>query len=133
MTEILGKTLREEEENEPLFRFIEQSVVYLDEAETGFENFHIQFLLQLAAFLGFGIENLEDLEGELKNHHFPHTADNTELIATEHLLLHNYGVSVSLDRTRRVFILEKLLFFYKIHMDSFGEIRSLEVLKEVMN
>jgi DNA repair protein RecO (recombination protein O) len=132
VTEILGKTLREEETNEPLFRFIEQSVLYLDHADSGFENFHIQFLIQLASYLGFGIENLQDLEGELKNNHFPQTADASELKATEQLLLHDYGAQVSLDRTRRILILEKLLFFYKIHMDSLGEIKSLEVLKEVM-
>ena len=132
VTEILGKTLREEETNEPLFHFIEQSVLYLDEADTGYENFHIQFLLQLASFLGFGIENLHDLESELKNHHYPQIADNLELKATEQLLLHDYGIQISLDRKRRLSILEKVLFFYKIHMEALGEIRSLEVLSEVL-
>jgi DNA repair protein RecO (recombination protein O) len=33
---------------------------------------------------------------------------------------------------RRISILEKLLFFYKIHMDALGEIRSLDVLREVL-
>jgi DNA repair protein RecO (recombination protein O) len=132
MTEILGKTLREEEANEPLFRFIEQSVVYLDEAESGFENFHIQFLLQFASYLGFGIENLHDLETEIKTHHFPQVADKTELEATEKLLLSDYGFQVSLDRARRASILEKVLFFFKIHMEGLGEIRSLEILREVL-
>ncbi|HEV7380803.1 MAG TPA: recombination protein O N-terminal domain-containing protein, partial [Dyadobacter sp.] len=39
ITEILVKSLREEEENQPLFYFLEQSVIYLDEADAGFENF----------------------------------------------------------------------------------------------
>jgi len=132
VTEILGKTLREEEANESLFEFIEQSVLYLDDAETGYENFHIQFLLQLASFLGFGIENLKDLENELKNHHYPQIADSIELDATRQLLLHHYGIQLSLDRTRRIAILEKVLFFYKIHMEALGEIRSLEILSEVL-
>lgn len=132
VTEILGKTLKEEEANEPLFQFIEDSVLYLDEAENGFENFHIQFLMQLASYLGFGIENLADLEGELRHHHFPQVADKVELNATEYLLLNHYGIQINLDRVRRISILEKLLFFYKIHIDALGEIRSLEVLKEVL-
>jgi len=132
VTEILGKTLKEEEANEPLFHFIEHSVIYLDQAESGFENFHIQFLLHLASFLGFGIENLHDLEREIKSHHFPQMADKIELSATEQLLLNGYGVQVQLGRTRRVSILEKVLFFYKIHIEGLGEIRSLEVLKEVL-
>ena len=132
VTEILGKTLKEEEANEPLFQFIEDSVLYLDAADAGFENFHIQFLVQLASFLGFGIESLQDLEGELKQHHFPQMADDIELKATKQLLVQNYGAVIPLDRVRRVSILEKLLFFYKIHMDALGEIRSLEILTEVL-
>lgn len=132
VTEILGKTLKEEEANEPLFEFIEHSVLYLDEADKGYENFHIQFLLQLASYLGFGIENLHDLEREIKSHHFPQIADAMELNATDLLLQSGYGNPVPLDRTRRISILEKVLFFYKIHIDQLGEIRSLEVLSEVL-
>jgi DNA repair protein RecO (recombination protein O) len=132
MTEMLGKTLREEENNEPLFHFIEQSVMYLDEAETGFENFHIQFLMQLAHYLGFGVETADDLASELKDNHFPDRPDEAEHAATAQLLANGYGLSIRLDRVRRISILEKLLFFYKIHMDALGEIRSLDVLREVL-
>jgi DNA repair protein RecO (recombination protein O) len=132
MTEMLGKTLREEENNEPLFHFIEQSVLYLDEAETAFENFHIQFLMQLAHYLGFGVETADDLESELKDNHFPGQPDATEHAATMQMLENDYGLSIPLDRVRRTSILEKLIFFYKIHMDALGEIRSLDVLREVL-
>ncbi|MCE6990642.1 DNA repair protein RecO [Dyadobacter sp. CY323] len=132
ITEILGKTLKEEEQNEALFRFIETSILYLDDAERDFENFHIQFLAQLAHYLGFGVENAEDFENELKNSNYPQLPDVIEHQATEQLLRHNYGIRIALDRARRTRILEKLIFFYKIHMDSLGEIKSLEVLKEVL-
>ena len=132
VTEILGKTLREEETNELLFEFLEHSVLYLDEAERDFENFHIQFLMQFASFLGFGIEAVDELDRELKSNHYPQIADQIEEDATRQLLMNGYGVIAHLDRQRRVSILEKVLFFYKIHMDSLGEIRSLEVLKEVL-
>ena len=132
MTEMLGKTLREEENNEPLFHFIEQSVMYLDEAEAGFENFHIQFLMQLAHYLGFGVETAEDMEIELKENHFPHQADTQEHSATVKMLENGYGLSIPLDRGRRINILEKLIFFYKIHMDALVEIKSLDVLREVL-
>lgn len=132
VTEILGKTLREEETNEALFEFLEHSVLYLDQAANGFENFHIQFLSELASFLGFGIDTIEDLESELKNNHYSQVADRAEMEATRQLLSTGYGAAIHLDRQRRVSILEKLLFFYKIHMDSLGEIRSLDVLREVL-
>ncbi len=132
VTEILGKTLREEETNEALFEFLEHSVLYLDQAQNGFENFHIQFLAEFASFLGFGIETIEDLESELRNNHYPQVTDRPEMEATRLLLSTGYGTAIPLDRQRRVSILEKLLFFYKIHMDSLGEIRSLDILREVL-
>ncbi|MEO6282723.1 MAG: DNA repair protein RecO [Dyadobacter sp.] len=132
ITEILGKTLREEESNELLFRFIEESILYLDDAEANFENFHIQFLMQLASYLGFGIETVDDLERELKSNHYPQLPDFVEHQNIEQLLFSDYGLSIPLDRTRRIRILEKLIFFYKIHMETLGEIRSMEVLIEVL-
>jgi DNA repair protein RecO (recombination protein O) len=132
VTEMLAKTLHEEESNEELFAFLAHSITYLDEAKEGYENFHIQFLMQYAMFLGFGIESMEDLDRELNHHHFPRISDETEIRAAEVLLRGNYGIPVRLDRQRRVAILEKVLFFYHAHMTSLGTIRSLEVLKEIM-
>jgi DNA repair protein RecO (recombination protein O) len=132
LTEILGKTLREEENNSYLFQFLTGSILFLDEAESGFENFHIQFLLQYAAYLGFGAETIEDLETELRHLNYPHQADDVEKAAMRLLLDQPYGANVPLDRARRVRILEKLIYFYKIHLDGLGEIKSLEVLREVL-
>ena len=132
VTEMLGKTLKEEESNALLFQFIEESVTFLDLADDTFEIFHIQFLMQLASYLGFGIETIEDLESELKANHYPHLPDDTERFATNQMLHNGYGIHVPLDRRRRIIILEKLIFFYKIHMDGLGEIKSLEVLQEVL-
>ncbi|TLV00165.1 DNA repair protein RecO [Dyadobacter luticola] len=132
VTEILGKTLKEEESNVLLFQFLEHSILFLDDAQADFENFHIQFLLQLANFLGFGIETMDDLERELKDNHYSQMPDKIEQDATAHLLYSDYGTHISLDRTRRIRILEKVIFFYKIHMDTLGEVRSLEVLGEVL-
>lgn len=132
VTEILGKTLREEENNEVLFQFLEESILYLDEAERGYENFHIQFLLQMAFFLGFGFESVKDLEDELAANLYPHRPDEDQRKAIMTLLVAPYGTSVPLDRPSRASLLEMIVFFYKIHMDTLGEVRSLEVLREVL-
>ena len=132
VTEILGKTLKEEESNEPLFQFLHEAILYLDNAEAHFENFHIHFLSQLASYLGFGTETVEDLENELKGNNYPQTADMVEQEAVRQLLTSGFGSVIALDRSRRLRILEKLVFFYKIHMDGLGEIKSMEVLKEIL-
>ncbi|MFC0185163.1 DNA repair protein RecO [Pseudarcicella hirudinis] len=53
ITEILGKCMKEETGNISLFRFLLNSILWLDAAEDDFENFHLQFLIKLASFLGF--------------------------------------------------------------------------------
>jgi DNA repair protein RecO (recombination protein O) len=133
LTEILSKCLREEEENVPLFNFLEEAITYLDNAESGYENFHLHSLVQLAFYLGFGLETTDDLRNELRENHYPTFPDAIQNTALQIWLSAPFGVPVALDRPRRLSLLNMLLFFYKIHQDSLGEIRSLEVLHEVLN
>ena len=52
LSEMLKNIIREEEPNEDLYRFLENSFNWLDENEE-VANFHIYFLLQLSIYLGF--------------------------------------------------------------------------------
>src|SRR5690606_32848130 len=61
ITEILNKCLKEEEENSPLFNFIINSLLVLDQLEQNFESFHIQFMCKLSAYLGFSILSAEEV------------------------------------------------------------------------
>ena len=47
LAEIVSLTVKEEESSPALFNFLYQSIVALDEKESGFEDFHLVFLLQL--------------------------------------------------------------------------------------
>ena len=132
ITEILGRGLREEESNPPLFQFIEDSVIYLDDATTGLENFHIYFLLQLARYLGFGVENAQDLHDELLNNRYPNGLDQHEAAIIEELMTPGIATNIKIRKGERAALLEKLVFFYKIHLDSLGEIKSMDVLREVL-
>ncbi|TDB69187.1 DNA repair protein RecO [Arundinibacter roseus] len=133
LTELLTKCLREEEENLPLFDFLQRAIVYLDEAESGFENFHLHVLTQLAFYLGFGLETTADFSNELRSNHYPQSPDASQNLALHSWLTAPFGVVVALDRPRRISLLNMLLFFYKIHLDSLGEIKSLDVLHEVLS
>ena len=133
LTEILSKSLREEEENLPLFEFLEEAIGYLDNAEGGYENFHIHTLVQLAFYLGFGLETATDLSNELRENHYPASPDAIQRTAVQIWLSAPFGVPVVLDKTRRLSLLNMLLYLYKIHLDSLGDIKSLDVLHEVLN
>lgn len=132
VTEFLVKTLQEEEANGELFNFLEDTILFLDGAESGFENLHLQFLLQQASFLGFGLESAMDLSDQLKENHYPRLPDATQNRALQTFLESPYGTPVVLDYEQRRNLLNCIVFFYKIHLDTIGEVRSLEVLQEVL-
>jgi DNA repair protein RecO (recombination protein O) len=132
VTEFLVKTLQEEEANDELFRFLEETILFLDGAESGFENLHLHFLARQASFLGFGLESALDLTVQLKENHYPRFPDANQNQALQTFLESPYGTPVVLDNERRRSLLNCIIFFYKIHLDTIGEVRSMEVLQEVL-
>jgi DNA repair protein RecO (recombination protein O) len=132
ITELLVKILQEEQKDEPLFEFLTESVQYLEEAETQFENFHLRFLIKFASFLGFGADHVAEIEDQLTANKYPHVFDATTREALQVFVLAPYDYPHALDRARRNQLLDTLLFFYKIHLEGLGEIKSLEVLRELM-
>jgi DNA repair protein RecO (recombination protein O) len=144
LAEILYKCLREEESNKELFNFLYHSLTLLDLSETGINNFHIWFLFKLTRFLGINpsrdnalISNFFDLQSALFVSHEPmhnHFTDKHVTILFSRLFDIDSSSIEKLNYTQneRKLVLEKLLEFYKIHFDNLGEIKSLEVLKEVL-
>lgn len=131
LSEILGKVLKEEEANQPLFDFLEESFQFLDGAKANYENFHIQFLWNLSAFLGFAPGSLPEFIDQLKQAQFSGT-NAIEAQVLQELIMANYGESFSISRTQRREFLAGILHFFRLHMDSFGELKSWEILQEVM-
>lgn len=145
ISEILYKTVREEEPNQPLFDFLFHTILYLDAAEGDIANFHLVFLLQLTRFLGFFPRN--DFSGNhnrfnVLNGYFVTEIDtdihtySDRLSEKLHLLLTlNYESSsqVNMNRTERMELLEMLINFYRLHLHGHLNIQSLQVLKELFD
>ena len=53
LLEVINACVQEETANPELFQFVQESFVLLDEQQQDFQNFHLHFLQQLAAQLGF--------------------------------------------------------------------------------
>jgi len=144
ITEILMKCLKEEESNPPLFDFITKSSIILDEKEEGISNFSVVFLFQLTKFLGI-FPNYPTKE---KNSYFDMESSsfcNTQPfhryymngeITSAFCELFQFGLTemekLSFSNYIRISLLSKLLTYYKLHMELTGEIKSLEVLKEII-
>ncbi|WP_324672880.1 DNA repair protein RecO [Hymenobacter sp. GOD-10R] len=141
LSEMVSRTVLEEEQNEPLFNFLHDSILAFDTQEAGFENFALTFLLQLASYLGFGVEAGSEITTQvafatettnsargtgpaaLRFQEFDHYFEE---------LIHNPAhATVPNGRVRRE-LLEVLIRYYQLHVEKLGDIRSLDVLSEVL-
>ena len=144
LAEMLYKCLREEAPNAELFNFISHSLTFFDLNDTGVSNFHIWFLFKLTKFLGFSpnlensqISNFFDLQSAAFVSHEPahnQFADKHSTLLLSKLFEVGFSSVETLEYTQneRKIVLEILLEFYSIHFDHLGEIKSLNVLKEVL-
>jgi DNA repair protein RecO (recombination protein O) len=124
--EILNKTVREESSPGPVFEFIFSSLRVLESLERNYENFHLLFLIKLSRYLGFGVYNAAQIGGTR-----PLEPETESVI--ERLLTAGYDEAINMSVQRRREILEAILAFFSEHIDSLGEIRSVQVLREVLS
>jgi DNA repair protein RecO (recombination protein O) len=129
LTEVLRKCLQEEEAQPQLYQFLVQSFTILDKLPAQYENFHLQFLLKLTTFLGFGIEKVQDLL-EMTPNHFP--LDEEGLLYLELLWRLPYEENIPpISLRQRRILLDSILCFYKSQIEEMNSLRSLPVLKRV--
>ncbi len=134
---------RAEQQDAPLFAFVENSVRWLDAAEGAFANFHIIYILRFSQFAGF-YPNLEDgREGDffdLRDGCYTATSplhpdflrpEEAEKIRLLMRLSYNTMHLLALSRTERNHIVETIIRYYSLHVPDFPELRSLSVLREL--
>jgi DNA repair protein RecO (recombination protein O) len=126
MNEVVNKTIKEESHAAELCNFMIESFITLDKMTVKVENFHLVFLLKLSRLLGFGAHNLNEVLGVRA------IDPETEKILDD-LISSDYADLIFMTNTQRRDILDLLLKFYADHIESLGEMRSMQVLREVMN
>jgi len=146
MMEMLSKSIREEEENLALFDFIYRALSFLDVTDLPIANFPIFYLLKLSQYLGIEPFNNYDSQCTYFNIEsgqfdaalvtFPMTVDeeSSRLIAALHkAMTFEEVVGLEISRSARENVLQVLLRYYEFHIDSFKNIKSLRVLREVLS
>ncbi len=130
LTEVLVKALHTEEANPDLFGFLKQQLLGWDQGAIPAENFHLRFLLALSERLGFGVQSEDDFFHELDRH----MEIEPETRQAMHQLIVSHEVdSLKLNGRTRAKLAELLVAFFHLHLENFGSIQSLSVLKELMN
>lgn len=143
VAEFLYHALRSEQQNEPLFSYISDSMLWLDMATQGYANFHLTFLMRLSRFLGF-YPNLDEYrEGDifdLRNASFSSQVPmHTDFLAPDEariiqlLMRMDYPTMhlYRLSRQQRNRIVSVLLTYYQLHIPQFPELKSQQVLQEL--
>jgi DNA repair protein RecO (recombination protein O) len=88
----------------------------------------LQFLWQLASFLGFGASTSAEFYQQLK----AAGCIVPTFQGLDSLIQADYGHPIVLHRAERKELLAGMLNYYQLHMENFGEIRSLQILQEVL-
>lgn len=143
LAEFLTYVTRDEQRNQPLFEFIESSLLWFDNATDGYANFHLVFTMRLSRFIGFW-PNLGDYregclfdlrEGRFTTvaplHHDVLQAADARALLTLMRLDYSSMRHFRINRKQRNEITEDILLFYRLHVPGMPELRCLDVLKEL--
>lgn len=138
--ELLLKTIKEEEANSSLFQFLNHALIFLDETKGSLANYHLVFMLQLSKYVGFFPDDTSGTFFHLQEGNFqrnPSSASasmNALLSSALRELLHTdfpAAQHLHMDYSIRKELLHKLILYYSLHIDHFGEMHSPEILEEV--
>ena len=144
LNEVLYKSIRQQTADENLFDFVFSAIEWLDHQTVGLANFHLLFLLQLTRYLGFYPDRYHANEADyfdLKNGVFvKYKPDTFSYLSPPHT--QNFGKllqcsfenlpALKLANDERRYLIAKLLEYYALHIESFGNINSHEILEEVL-
>jgi DNA repair protein RecO (recombination protein O) len=143
LNEILYKCLKEQFSNEDLFHLICDTYRWLDSANEGFQDTHIYFLFELSKHLGFFPTNNRDslhpyfdtLEGKFDwtPKSFPLGFDKDQSILFSDLFSHSLTNPKPSNRSERLILLDCLLHYYKMQIPNLSELKSYQVIQEMIN
>lgn len=126
INEIINKTVKDESHAQEIFEYLFHALILLDHQESNLENFHLIFLIKLSRFLGFGAHQSEEILGA-------RMLDREEEELLQKLLGAEFTEPILMSNQQRRSLLEAILRFYTLHIESLGEIKSIQVLKEIMS
>ncbi len=144
LNEILYKVLKHQQPDGYLFHFIHESILWLDQTQGPVSNFHLCFLMKLSKYLGYlpsltseKMPYFDLAEGvftkNIPAHAFvlqePHTLLFYEILRSNYDNSHLF----QMKHEDRIYLLEQIINFYRLHTDNFGTVNSLEILEEIFH
>ncbi len=142
LAEVLSSTLKEEEQNETLFSYLETTLLWLD-THSEYANFHLLFLVNLTKYLGFypdtthiefGFFNLYDGKFESKQTN-KYSISGENLTLLKQLLGTTFDAlsMVKINTKQRQSFLSMILLYFELHLGSFKAPKSLHIFNQVFS
>lgn len=143
VSELLSKTIIEQEQNEAMFDFIVRSLLWLDLVEQDYANFPLFFTLELTRHLGFYPKANHEtgfcfdmMEGlfahDLPVHPYYFDTENAQLLAQMLNVSIDEACRIPLRVSQRRELLDGLIMFMRLHAPVMNDFHSHEVLKTVL-
>jgi DNA repair protein RecO (recombination protein O) len=123
--ELINKSIKEESHAAELCDFLIDSLTTLDRMGQP-ENFHLIFMVKLARHLGFQPQSANEVLGG-------RVMDFEEEKSLTNILNASLSDELKLSNAQRRSVLDALLRFYSMHIENFGQMKSLSVLREILN
>ena len=142
LSEIIHKSLKEEETNPLLFEFLENAFLWLDSNED-IANFHLLFLLKLSQFLGF-YPYLDQEDGQYFNLESgcftasiplgKHIKGTSAQLLRDLLGMNFAGIKTpKINQHSRRELLEAMVNYFELHLLGFSKPKSLSILHDVFD
>jgi len=142
LAEVLASVLREEEENQNLYDYLETTCRWLDTKDE-FSNFHLLFLLNLTKHLGFypDVSDTNQRYFNLYNGLFEPIKESVYSVSGENLTILKQLLGINFDELdtiklnskQRQSFLSMLLLYFELHLGSFKKPKSLQIFNQVFN
>ena len=127
IAEVLNKCIIEQDKNQPLFNYLYKAILTLELAEQN-NSFHLQFMLKLTKYLGFGIHDPETIVKQSNNLQFYDEPETSRIL--QRLLESDFTEAPVMTPLQRTNILNDIVHYYHTHMDM-PQLKSLEVLRTI--
>lgn len=132
VTEVISRSIYDNYQNEDLFDFLTDSIVFLDQPDAKLSIFPLVFLIENARFLGFSPEEAEGFLLESKNLPFNSEELPAVLGALTTFLKDSFQSQTKIPIALRRKLLDHLLDFYAEHLDNPSLFKSLAVIRQLM-
>jgi DNA repair protein RecO (recombination protein O) len=143
VSEILYRTLQEQESNFPLFSYLLNAIKFFDLSEKGYANFHLLFLIGLSRHLGFfpndnysssneyfDIENACFIKNQPSHPNFIPPPESRILSAIMKCSFEDMD-NLKLNSEMRNTIVSGILKYYSFHITGMSQVKSFSVLREI--